>query len=258
MSFPTSTARTTSVRRLLARSQSRTLFSFLAVALLLLAAVLVLAREIEHHLLALESWIERLGPWGILAFVFLFALAMSLLLPESVMCIAAGALFGLARGVAAVMAGSLLGAALQYALSRRLLRARIERSLAARESLAAIQRAVLHDEIRLQLLLRLTPLNPATVNYLLGAAGVRFSGFLVGCLAMIPSLFLEVYLGHAGKHLARLAGGNARTTILHDVTILVGFAVALVVTIFVSRQARKAVIQAASDTEEARPDGDLA
>jgi hypothetical protein len=56
------------------------------------------------------------------------------------------------------------------------LRARIQRALAARTSLAAIQRDVRRDEFRLQVLLRPTPLNPATINYPLGAAGVRFSG----------------------------------------------------------------------------------
>ena len=75
----------------------------------------------------------------------------------------------------AVVAGGLLASALQFTFARRLLRARIERTLAAKPSLAAIQPAVTQDELRLQLLLRLTPLNPATIRYLLGAAGVRSS-----------------------------------------------------------------------------------
>jgi uncharacterized membrane protein YdjX (TVP38/TMEM64 family) len=55
-------------------------------------------------------------------------------------------------------------------------------------SLATITRAVKGDEFRLQMLVRLTPLNPASVNYLLGAAGVRFSGFLVACLYSGPQI----------------------------------------------------------------------
>jgi len=74
------------------------------------------------------------------------------------------------------MAGSLLTGALQFALARQLLRAPIQRALAARPSMAAIQHAVSRDQFRLQVLLRLTPLNPATISYLLGATGVRFSG----------------------------------------------------------------------------------
>ena len=164
------------VRRLLARAYSRAALPYVAVGLLLIVAIVFGGREIEHHINAIESWITELGPWGVLAFIGLFTLATSLLLPDTVLCIIAGALFGLYWGVAAVLAGSLLAGAMQFALSHKLLRARIQRMLAARPSLAAIQRAVSHDEFRLQVLLSLTPLNPATISYLLGAAGAGSPG----------------------------------------------------------------------------------
>ena len=210
------------VRRFLARAYSRAALPYLAAGLLLIVAIIVGGREIEHHINSIESWITKLGPWGVLAFIGLFTLATSLLLPDTVLCIIAGALFGLSWGVAAVLAGSLLAGAMQYALSRKLLRPRIQRMLAARPSLAAIQRAVSHDEFRLQVLLRLTPLIPATISYLLGAAGVRFSGFLIACLALTPNLVIEVYFGHVGKHAAQLAGSEVRTAHLHDLAIIMG------------------------------------
>jgi len=237
------------VRRFLARAYSRAALPYLAVGLLLIVAIVGGGREIEHHINAIESWITKLGPWGVLAFVGLFVLATSFLLPDTVLCIIAGALFGLGWGVAAVLAGSVLAAAMQFALSHKLLRARIQRTLAARPSLAAIQRAVSHDEFRLQVLLRLTPLNPATITYLLGAAGVRFSGFLIACLALTPNLVIEVYFGHVGKHAARLAGSDARTAHLHDLAIIGGLAVCVAVMVLVSRMARKAVKQAVAETD---------
>jgi len=168
-----------------------------------------------------------------------------------VLCIIAGALFGLYWGVAAVLAGSLLAGAMQFALSQKLLRARIQRALAARPSLVAIQRAVGRDEFRLQVLLRLTPLNPATISYLLGAAGVRFSGFMIACLALTPNLAIEVYFGHVGKHAARLVGSDARTAHLHNLAIIGGLAVCIAVMVLVSKMARKAVMQAVAQTEKA-------
>lgn len=239
------------VARLLARAQSRAVLPLLAAALLVVAIV-VLGHEIEHHIAGLESWVGRLGPWGLLAFAGLFALGTSLLVPESVMGVAAGALFGLSWGAAVAVTGGLLAAVVQYALARRLLRARIQRTLAARPSLAAIQRAVLQDEIRLQVLVRLTPLNAATISYLLGAAGVRFSRFLVGCLALTPHLLLEVYLGHAGKHVARMAGGDGRAARLGDLAIVAGIALAILVLVIVSRAARKAVSRAVADAPHRR------
>jgi len=239
------------VRRFLARAYSRAALPYLAAGLLLIVAIVAGGREIEHHINAIESWITKLGPGGVFAFIGLFVLATSFLLPDTVLCIIAGALFGLGWGVAAVLAGSMLAGAMQYALSRKLLRARIQRMLAARPSLAAIQRAVGRDEIRLQVLLRLTPLNPTTISYLLGAAGVRFSGFLIACLALTPNLVIEVYFGHVGKHAARLIGSNARTAHLHDLAIIGGLAVCVAVMVLVSRMARKAVMQAVAETEKA-------
>jgi hypothetical protein len=120
--------------------------------------------------------------------------------------------------------------------------------------LIAIQRAVLDDELRLQALLRLTPLNPATVSYMLGAAGVDFSKFLIACCAMAPNLLLELYLGHAGKNLAWAGAGDARVE-LQDFAIVVGLVAMLAVVLVISRMARKAVMQAVTESGENRSKG---
>jgi uncharacterized membrane protein YdjX (TVP38/TMEM64 family) len=221
------------------------------VGLLLVVAIVLGGREIEHHITVLESWITHLGPWGVVAFVGLFMLTTSFLLPDTVLCIIAGALFGVYWGVAAVLTGSVLAGMVQFALAHKLLRERIQRALAARPSLGAIQRAVRRDEFRLQVLLRLTPLNPATISYLLGAAGVRFSGFLIAILALAPNLIVEVYFGHVGKHAARLVGSNTRTAGMHDLALVGGFAVCITVMVLVSKMARKAVLLAVAETEQA-------
>ena len=71
------------VRRLLARTYSRAALPYLGVGLLLIVAIVVGGREIEHHINAIESWITELGPWGVLAFIGLFTLTTSLLLPDT-------------------------------------------------------------------------------------------------------------------------------------------------------------------------------
>ena len=240
--------------RLLTRASHRKLALCAAIAIGVALAVLVLGREVEHHLSAIESWIASLGPWGVVAFVGLFAVGTSIFVPDTILCVLAGALFGLPWGLAAVGAGSLLGSTLQFALARRLLRAPIQRRLAARPLLAAIQRAVQRDELRLQVLLRLTPLNPATISYVLGAAGVRLVGFLVACLGLVPILSVEVYFGHAGRHMAGEVGAARGTAALHDAVMLGGLLMCVVVIVVVSRLARKAVMQAVA--EEAANDAD--
>lgn len=220
--------------------------ALLAGSALLLATVLLLGREVELHLAALEAWMASLGPAGIALFIGLFALATSLFVPEMVLGIAAGALFGLPGGLAVALAGSLLAGALQYGIAWRFLRARIQRTLGTRPRLAAIQTAVLQDELRLQALLRLTPLNPAILSYLLGAAGVRFPTFLAACLALTPHLFIEVYLGHAGRNLARMAGGRG-TELPELLVMLGGLAAAALVLLIVSRAAHRALLKVAPE-----------
>jgi uncharacterized membrane protein YdjX (TVP38/TMEM64 family) len=217
---------------------------------LLLAVVLaVVGRDIGHHIRAIESWIASLGPWGVLAFIVLFVLATTVLFPETVLAIMAGALFGLEVGLVAVVVGGFAAAALQYVLARRVLRARIQRALSGKPSLAAIQRAVTRSEVRLQALLRLTPLNPATLNFAFGAAGVRFSGFLLACFALVPNQLIEVYFGYAGRHVAKMAGRSARAVYLHDVTVVGGLIICTVVMVVVSRMARRAVAQTVAEAD---------
>jgi hypothetical protein len=93
-------------------------------------------------------------------------------------------------------------------------------------------------------LLRLAPLNPATVSYLLGAAGVGLPGFLLACLALTPHLFLEVYVGHAGAHLVRLVGGGNRPTLSHDLVLAAGLGLAGLAVVLASRSAKRAIAKA--------------
>jgi uncharacterized membrane protein YdjX (TVP38/TMEM64 family) len=225
----------------------------IAVAVLFLAAGL----ELKHHIDAIEQTIADLGPYGVLAFIGLFALGASLLVPDTILCVSAGVLFGLAWGAVAVAVGSLVGATAQYLLARRFLHGPIQRMLARKPSLLTIERVVQRDQLRLQVLLRLTPLNPATISYLLGAAGVRFPGFLVTSLGQLPALFLEVYLGHAAKHLARVAGGDSHIHLLSDLALFGGLGVGLVVMFLVSRSARRAVqVAIAEENAASHPQAD--
>jgi uncharacterized membrane protein YdjX (TVP38/TMEM64 family) len=237
-------------RRLLRRELREVLALAMAVVLII-AAVVFLGHEAERHLQAIEAWIAQLGPWGMLAFVGILVVATSLLVPESLFALVAGALFGLAWGIGLMVIGNLLAAALQYALARRLLHAPIQRALESRPLLRAIQHAVIRDETRLQLLLRLTPLNPAMVNYLLGAAGVRFPGFMLASLLLASHFSIEVYLGHAGKQLVSKGFDHARAGWQHEALIYAGVALGLLAVVLVSRAAHRAVIRAIAETRAA-------
>ncbi|MEJ0038081.1 MAG: VTT domain-containing protein [Gammaproteobacteria bacterium] len=230
------------VDRLVARAGWRATLPFIAVGALVVIAVVLLGREASHHVAAIERWIADFGPAGQAVFVGLLVLGTSLLIPESLFAITAGALFGVVPGFLTVVLANLLAAIVQYVLARRLLRGFIQRMLSSRPQLAAVQRAVLQDETRLQLLLRLTPLNAASLSYVFGAGGVRFAGFLFACVGMAPHLLMEVYLGHAGRHLTRIGSG---TTVHHsfvgEAVTFGGLLISAVVVFIVARIARRTI-----------------
>lgn len=239
--------RSDNLERLLAGGRWRRAAVFVGAGLVLIVAIAVAGEDISHHVEAIESRIARLGPWGVVAFIGLYVIATSFLLPESALSIIAGAMFGLTLGFVAVVVGSLLSAALQYGLSRRLLCVHVQQVLDTKPALAAIQRAVHRNELKLQLLVRMTPLNPAVVSYLFGASGVRFAGFLLACLGFIPHLFLEAYFGYAGRHVAHMASGTVHGGHFHDVVVIGGLVAVLIVMIILSRTAHKALSEAVSE-----------
>lgn len=234
-------------RQQLLGGELRSLLPIALAVALVVVAVVVLGREAERHLQAIEATIAGLGPWGRVAFVGLLVIGTSLLVPESLFGLAGGALFGLAWGIGLLMIGNLIAAALQYGLARRLLHARIQHALQSRPLLRSIQSAVIRDELRLQVLLRLTPLNPALISYLLGAAGVRFAGFMLASLVLLSHYAIEAYIGHAGKQWLTRGFAGTHDGWQHGLPIYAATAVGVLAIILVSKAAHRAVLRAIAE-----------
>lgn len=227
------------------RAFARVSWPYLAAGILLASAIVLFGADIAHHADAIETWVQQHQPWSLLGFIAIFVVATSLLFPESVLSILAGALFGLVWGILVVAVSSLLAAGLQYTVGRRLFRDRTALILTRKPSLQAIRSVVTGGDLRLQLLLRLTPLNPAMVSYVLGAAEVRFREFALASLALIPHAVLEVWFGYAGRHVARLAGSHSHSAEAHDVAIFGGLVAVVIAMTIIARRARRALLDAA-------------
>ena len=225
---------------------------YAVIALVLVASVVILGNEIKRHIGEFDLFIQRLGPLAYVVFIPLCAILSSFFVPDLIFGIIAGASFGFTRGVVAVAAGTIGGAVLQYALGRRLLKKPIDGMLSRRPALLSMVDAVRRQELKLQFLVRLTPINRAMTSYILGAAGVRLSRFLLACFALVPSICLEVYAGSAGKHLAGLAGRSSHSMAIHDVVLVTGLVVAIGVMVMVSRIARRALEDATESSDGGR------
>ena len=135
------------------------------------------------------------GGWLLFAAVQLIV-AVSGLLPASLLGIVAGATYGLGTGFALAAASTMAGALLAFLVSRSLFRGYIESKLRHRPRLLNLDRMIARDGWKLVCLLRISPVMPfSATSYALGLSSIGLGGYLLGTLASLPALFGYVFIG---------------------------------------------------------------
>lgn len=223
-----------------------TIALWVAVAL----ALLVAARTANAPALlrAALEWITGLGPWGPVAFVVLYVTAAVLLLPAFVLTLGAGAVFGVARGFAAVWVGATLGATAAFLIGRYLARGWVARRIEGNPTFRAIDDAVAREGWKIVGLTRMSPAFPyGLLNYAFSVTRVSVRDFVLAtAVGMVPGIAMYVYIGSLAGTLAG-AGERARTP-AEWALYGVGLLATVAVTVYVTRVAR-----AALDKRIARP-----
>jgi len=190
---------------------------------------------------AMESavaWVEQLGPLAPVAFILVYFVVTVLMLPGSVLSLAAGAIFGLFMGTALVATGATLGMAATFLLGRYLARPVVERRFANSPRFAAIDRAVGRGGWKIVALLRLSPAVPFNLqNYFYGLTAIRFWPCLTAsALAILPGTFMFVYLGHVGRtSLSAIGGADSGRTPLQWALLVAGLAATVAVSVYVTK-----------------------
>lgn len=220
----------------------RRLLPPVALIALILLGVLFLGEELAHHLEIIDAWLASLGSKAFVGYLVVFVGCVTLFVPSSLLGFIAGGFFGFWQGVVLVFAGGLFAGLLQYLLARRFVSKTVLDFVRARSALSWVPEAVRRDGLKLQVLLRLTPLNPAAINYLLGAVAVDVRGFMLAMLAALPHTLGEVFLGVAGKHLLLRAGGSpGGMGNLTDLLALVGAIATVAILVALTRYSAAAV-----------------
>lgn len=221
----------------------------IALGALAIAALIVLARQVGAAVPRFAHWVDGLGAWGPAVFIIGYAAAVVAFVPGSVLTLAAGAIFGLARGAVYVFVAAVLGSSAAFLIARYVARGAVERRLAGNARFAAIDRAVGEQGRKIVVLLRLSPAFPfSLLNYALGLTQVRFIDYLVASLGMIPGTLLYVYYGTAIGDVAALAGGAPpKSDAAGSALFWIGLAATVLVTMVVTRTARKALRTVAAE-----------
>jgi uncharacterized membrane protein YdjX (TVP38/TMEM64 family) len=165
-----------------------------------------LARRLAH---------EARAPWAAPAYIGLYALALAVGLPGTLLTVVGGATFGMAPGLAVNLAGALLGAAAAFLEARYLARSAARRlfgNLLARVPPLSSDRAAVWAFFRLRMI-AVVPYNG--LNFAAGLTDVRLLPYLAGtALGIVPSTTL--YTGFAAE-LAR--GGTSRAAAVWQIAV---------------------------------------
>lgn len=225
-------------------------------AIVLIGAFMLAGRELAAQVPRFAAYIASLGAIGSAVFVVGYALACVAFVPGSILTLAAGAIFGLAKGTALAFTGALLGATMAFLIARYAARGMVLARLSKQPRFAALDRAIGTQGRRIVFLLRLSPLFPfSLLNYALGLTGVTLVDYLVASVGMLPGTLLYVYYGRILGDVAAIAGRQQPAKgIAYYAVLAVGLVATIVVTTVISRAARSALKSAThEDTHEDTP-----
>jgi uncharacterized membrane protein YdjX (TVP38/TMEM64 family) len=215
--------------------------SLVSIALLLLVIAAAVTLILNGGLRTALVWTTEHREISWLLFVALYIVATVCLLPGLILTIAAGAIFGLPLGVAAVSVGSVLGATAAFFIGRTQAREWVAAKVAGWEKFRALDAAIQSRGFWIVLLTRLSPAFPFNLlNYAYGLTSVRPRDYIIGSwIGMFPATVLYVYAGTAAANLSQALAGNVSTGDSGRVLLWIGLAATVVVAVLVTRLARR-------------------
>ncbi|MEO5824638.1 MAG: TVP38/TMEM64 family protein [Gemmatimonadales bacterium] len=219
------------------------------VAVAVIAGLLLGGRQLAGFIPGVIAGIQGLGRLGPLVFVMAYVAAAILMVPGSLLTLAAGAVFGVVAGSIYVFVGAVLGATAAFLVARYVARGPLERRFADSARFQALDAALGADGRKVVFLIRLSPVFPFTLlNYLLGLTSIRLVDFVVASVGMIPGTIAYTYAGKVVGDLGQLAAGGApvRTPAYYGL-LAVGFVATIVVTVVVTRIAKRALAASAGE-----------
>jgi uncharacterized membrane protein YdjX (TVP38/TMEM64 family) len=217
-----------------------------AAILLVLAATLAIAAymlPIAEWTTALAERVRGAGLPGVILFVAAYVVATVVLLPGSLLTLAAGFAYGPAWGVAVASPASIAGATAAFLLGRTLLHDWATRRVSKSAHLRAISRAVEHEAFKIVFLTRLSPLIPFDVlNYAFSLTKVRLRTYVAAsAIGMLPGTVLYVYLGSLAPTAAQLSSAGADGSMGRVVLYAAGLGATIAVVVIATRAAKRAL-----------------
>lgn len=223
------------------------------IALGVIVALIVAVRllPVKEVLESVLGWVQNIGVWGPVVIAGAYVVSCVLFVPGTILTLGAGFLFKLLVGTITVSIGSTLGACAAFLVGRTLARDWIASKVADNPRFEAIDKAVGREGFKIVLLTRLSPVFPFNLlNYAFGLTKVPFWHYaLASWVGMLPGTIMFVYFGSGLRSLADVLSGNVKGGSAQTILNVVGLAVTVVVTVFVTRIASRALKEAVPEPD---------
>jgi uncharacterized membrane protein YdjX (TVP38/TMEM64 family) len=213
--------------------------------------------HILPHLLHWMQEIQAAGWKGYVFFILLYAACCIFFIPASFLTFAAGAVWGFWGGTTLVLAGNSLGSLLCLLITRYLLRDWASRFVKRHKKWNAVVESVQHDGWKIVFLTRLSPVMPfSLINYALGLTRLPAWRFLLATtLGSVPAIAVYAYLGKVMGSLTKIRADLHQHGAGYWTMQGVGIAMAIGITVYVTRLSSKALEKVESGKVEGKSGG---
>jgi len=187
-----------------------------------------------------RNWVRTLGVWAIPMYIGVYVGVTLFALPNALLMLGAGTLFGFTKGLLYVSIADTLGALACFVVGKTIARERIKRWISRRPNWQDFDQAIARKGWKIVLLTRLSPILPSSVlNYGFSCTKVKFTDYLLfSWLGMLPVIAFYVYLGAFGSALFRQHQGP-QWMILQGL----GLAATIATAFYTTRLAKRALTQ---------------
>jgi len=195
-------------------------------------------------------WIQHSGWIGWIWFVILYTLSCVLFLPGSVLSFGAGAVYGFWSGTLLVSLGSVAGALANFLSTRYLLRGWMARKFSKSRKFQSLDHAAATDGWKLVMLTRISPILPhSLVSCAFGLSRISFMRYMLA--SWVGFLPISAAYAYGGAVIGRAAKGGLHQGPLAWIAYAIELAITVLITIWITRIAQKALRSYAPEVAEA-------
>jgi uncharacterized membrane protein YdjX (TVP38/TMEM64 family) len=227
--------------------QNTPLSTKLSAALIFVGMVILIGligHEFELYLPDLEIWIEDMGVFAPLGFIFLFVVLAPVLVPIDLLCFAAGVIFPILTGELAIIISTYLASTLIFFLGQDLMREQVLTHVAKQKHFAQLDEIISGDNaFKLMLILRVIPLPFGILSYALSVTKVKFMPYLLATSGDLLYSGALVYLGYTTKHLTGLTGEASKMGFASHSLLVFGLLILLAALVYMANVANDALKQ---------------